>query len=79
MPRAEGDLGNVGVQRRVTRYEKVTKFLDPPGTVTTWLAMLDCGHEVKLDGEPPGSAGKAPAGRYRDCPTCTYERNEGVR
>jgi hypothetical protein len=70
---SEADLGNVGVQRGVVRYERVSRFTDPPGS-ETWLAMLDCGHEVKLDGEPPGGVGSASPGRYRDCPTCTAAR-----
>lgn len=78
---AEGggaDLGNVGVQRQVLRYEKVSRFADPPGTVT-WLAILSCGHEVKLPDEPPGGVGAAGPGRYRDCETCTrLERAEGA-
>lgn len=64
----ESDLGNVGVQRGVVRYERVRRFTDPS---TTWVAILVCGHEVKLEDEPPGGVGPAGVGRYRDCPTCT--------
>jgi hypothetical protein len=71
MPLPDADLGNVGVQRRVLRYR--TRYGG------TWAAELDCGHSVDLEQEPPGGEGEAGPGRYRDCPTCTYERREGIR
>jgi hypothetical protein len=78
MPLADSDLGNVGVQRGVIRYAKIARAGDPPGTAT-WVAVLTCGHEAKLAGEPPGGDVRAGPGRYRDCPECTrLERAEGA-
>lgn len=72
----ESDLGNVGVQRGVVRYERVSRLLIDPST--TWVAILTCGHEIRLESEPPGGVGGAGPGRYRDCPDCTrLERAEG--
>lgn len=72
----ESDLGNVGVQRGVVRYERVSRILLNP---SSWVAVLTCGHEIKLDDEPPGGVGDAGPGRYRDCPECAVlEQAEGA-
>lgn len=62
------DLGNVGVQRSVVRYESAQRFTDPD---PTWFAVLDCGHKRKLSAEPGVGEGRAQAGRYMDCDDCT--------
>jgi hypothetical protein len=74
---SESDLGNVGVQRAVSSYEHVERFLDPPGG--QWLAVLSCGHTRKLSAEPGRGAGPAASGRYMDCEDCTrLARAEGA-